>query len=370
MFIHKLNQSSWQGAISEAGIGLDFSYSFISQPGATKTILDVHSPYGSFKFDGRKVSLEAAKVLAERSFEIAKKHGTSSKLFGLAITGAHYPDRDSHAWAYLKTTDFEGYIHYIIDQCADRELAGWRSSEILRWFLDACLLNQGSWIKHIDRIPNNGTRIDVLYGPGISDIERLYLLSENNPLVYESGKFHRVVDYVRIHDRICAGSFNPIHKGHLRNASDCMLELSQVTPYKPFVSLEDMLHRIRMIDLCNYPVLITQAPRFLDKHRLLMKLYEREQYTYIVGSDNWNAFVNPLQYADDGKAVMSEMKNARFQIFPRIGSEILENYIARALDHDIMDVTSLDYSSTEIRTGDSNGLTKEVAQYYGGIAQW
>jgi nicotinic acid mononucleotide adenylyltransferase len=357
----ELNASPWKGAISEAGIGLDFSYQFLSHPGASKTILDIHSPYGSFEFDGRKVSLEAAQALASKAFSKAARVGHSrgtkevdtSNLFGFAMTGAHYEDKPTHAWACLKTKDFEAYIHYSMETIPDRETAGWVSSLVLSWFLSGCLFPKTTWLNWIGTHPkNHGIQIDVLYAPGIGDVERLSLLGKKSALVYHSGKFQRVVDYVRDYDIIFSGSFNPPHAAHLKIGEGALLELSVSNHTKGFASSEDIVHRLKMLDLFDMPVLITQEPLFLEKDKIF-KSYVDKVYTYRMGSDAWNLFVDHLPQS-------SAANRMSFEVYPRAGYERTPtNDIDVRVLHEVMDI-----SSTEIRERKNySGLDNKVQQY-------
>jgi nicotinic acid mononucleotide adenylyltransferase len=355
----ELNKSPWKGAITEAGIGLDFSYQLLSTPGASKTILDASSPYGSFEFDGRKVSLEAAQALAAQAYSKALRVGHSrptkdvdtSNKFGFAMTGAHYEDKPTHAWACLKTDKFEAYIHYSLGIVSDRKEAGRKSSVILSWFILGCLLPKESWLDRINQGPHN-SHVDVLYAPGVSDIERLALLGPQSPLVYHKGEFHRVVDYLRDYDTIFGGTFNPPHAAHMKIGEGALFELSQSNFTKGFVSTEDMLHRLKMLNLFGVPVILTQESLFLKKDELFRGCVNKT-YTYRMGTDSWNLFIDHLSSSWAAKSMS-------FEVYPREGYEkrYTENIDVKTLDK----VSNV--SSTDIREQKNySALDKKVQQY-------
>jgi len=339
-FLDEINASPWKGAISEAGIGLDFSYQFVSHPGATKTIIDINSPYGSFVFDGRKVSREAAEELATSAFNFAATtEGTVHNIFGFSMTGAHYQDKDTHAWACLKTKKFTAYIHYSIPTNPDRKTVGAISTRVLTWFIEGCLLPKRSWQQHLGFRPT-GAEIDVLYAPGVSDFERLSLLSPTTVLGYNNGQFVRVVDLLRKYDTIYGGAFNPPHDGHVAIASDCLLELSQSNFTKGYASTEDMLHRINMINILGLPLILTQEPLFLRKDKLF-KRYVDKTYKYRMGADAWNMFVDHLF----SSAAASEMV---FEVYQRGGyyPKKVPNIDVTFMD-EVMDISSTDIRENE-----------------------
>jgi nicotinic acid mononucleotide adenylyltransferase len=368
-FFNRLNESSWKGFITEVGIGVGFTYDLLNTPGASKTLLKMECPYQKRHSaqKTRRVTLEWVKKAAEESLhrgyeQYAANSEPMNQYFGLAISGAHYEDRESHLWVYLARSgaDTDAWMHVSFLE-RDRGYASIRVSKIVSWFLDQVFFSESDWKKAIETVDYT-CYIDVLYAPDVSDVDRLNLLRPGNPLVYEDGKFHRVVDYVRKYDTVYSGSFNPIHRAHLENAGDALLELSQLNCRKSKISAEDMLHRIKMIDLCHYPVLLTAYPMFVDKHGLLQSL-DKKKYTYIVGADTWNAFVNPHQYISNGQMLKYVLQDAHFKIFARPGVKILENELTQHISHDIVSSEGSNMSSTVIRGGDHTGLVSEVSEY-------
>lgn len=373
-FCDRLNQSSWRGIVTEVGIGLEFSSRYLRVPGASKTIVSVACPYGEPRPAGmRAVSLDYAKQLAHTNLaklsclaEARLEHEPRGNLFGLAITGAHYQNRESHGWIYIATPNWDAYMHFSVAVSSDREWVGRIVSERVQWLMEGCMLSTAPWQQHIEDIGDSleTHNIDVLYAPGVSDAERLLLLRPGNPLVYHKGQFQRVTDLVRTFPLIYPGAFNPPTKGHLSVTG--LFEISQQHYYKGGLSIEDMIHRMRMLNLEDKPVLLTQAPRFIDKYRVLKRYSPTERFIFLVGMDAWNATIAHHQYPSE-KWLAEQMPDVEFKIRPRPGVELYENGVSKHLTYSVMDGEGRDENSTAVREskhpGDHAYLTERVSRY-------
>ena len=371
----KLNASSWRGCVSEVGVGIPFSAKYVSIPGASKTILHIDSPYAGIDKPSniRAVSLENAKRIAHANLLKATlhvahtDHSNQQHLFGLAITGAHYPKRASHAWVYLATPNGDAYMHFYTPYpIASRDELGKEVIKNVSWFLYNCLI-ENDWVKGLTE---NKWSIDVLYAAGISDFERLLLLREDNPLAWNAnGRLMRVEDLVRGMSTIYSGSFNPPTKRHLENAQDCLCEISQKHVYKGNISSEDLLHRIRMLQAAGKSVLVTKAAKFIDKYILLLRYLDasaKQKITFRVGVDAWNATIARHQYPSH-EWLGEHMPYGRFEILPRVGYRREESPVADHLDYTLAHAEASAESSTSVRNADNphehKFLTTEICNY-------
>ena len=372
-FIERLNQSPWKGIISEVGMGLEFSSRLLRVPGASQTVLGVNCDYaGLDRPDGmRAVSLENATLMASNNLAASKFNlielEPSDHRFGLAITGAHYPDRESHGWICLKTDQYLAYMHFSLEKRDDRQDLGRWVSMIAAWFVEECLLNTEGWTSRLTHVHSelNFARIDVLYAPGVSDFERLLLLKEDKALVYHRGTFHRVVDYLRESNIIYPGAFNPPTTKHLD--ATALFEISQSHFYKGNVDAEDLLHRVRMLDLEDKPTLITRAPRFVDKYRLIKSYSPTAPVNFLVGADAWNATIIAHQYPNH-PWLSDMMRDAHFIIMPREGVSIDKTPVSDHLDFIIREPGHFeDQSSTAVRgftfSSEHKFVTNKIGQY-------
>lgn len=335
-----INNSQWIGSISEAGIGLEFSAAWLREPGASKTIMEIHSPYRDLDRPRhmRAVSLENAVRLAFNRFASLVAHSDGRPLFGLAITGAHYEDRDSHAWVACETKYGLSYIHYKIPIEKDRAKVGAISNEIILWFLKGCLLGH-NWSQEIVKMAaRRDFTIDVLYTPGVGDEERLMLLRQDSLLAYCDGEFMRVEDCLREYDHIYGGTFNPVHDGHRHVGEGALWELSRHNFTKGWLSVEKTLEIVRSVGK-ERPIIISQEPMFLKKDALL-RSYVDKKYTYHMGVDAWNLFLDhlPDRSMADGKS---------FKVFGRPGYSPTQGV---GIDVEFVE-SNIDLSSSKIRNG-------------------
>lgn len=368
-FAKQLNASPWSGVISEVGIGLQFSASYMNISGASHTIIAVHSDYAACNVPHgmRAVSKENARRVARENLQEAKKNTAKQAVFGLAITGAHYTDRESHAWVYLATENWEAWMHLSTPTHESRFYVGSYAVNIITQFLSSCLLNV-SWQKTIQYFNESWSgEVDVLYGPGLSDVERILLLRDDNALAYRNGEFQRVADLVRLFPMIYPGAFNPPTKRHVQFTG--LFEISQKHPSKGNASIQDILHRVRMLDLENKAVLITRAPRMVDKYNILRQYNpDEERFDFLVGADAWNAVIAHHQYPD-AKWLSEQMPRAKFIIMPRNGVDIENNEVSKFLRSEIAngDNNHAHVNSTNIRVSSNPGnhehLTLAIADY-------
>lgn len=153
------------------------------------------------------------------------------------------------------------------------------------------------------------------------------------------------------------GSFNPIHRGHtdiFNRVNDkygsSIFEISVTNPDKPRISHEELLLRLSLME--NYPVIITDAPKFVDKLQYGAR-------NFVVGADTmfrimWKHPINDINTLYES--------GAKFVVVPREGSFDSGLYAAtcelpkqvgdvvRKLIVDILDYNN-NISSTKIRNG-------------------
>lgn len=370
-FCDSLNQSSWRGIVTEVGIGLEFSSRYLRVPGASKTIIGVNCPYDdkTRPHDMRAVSLNNARRLAQTNLAltgIKEGYENPDTLFGLAITGAHYQNRESHAFVYIATPKWDAYMHFSIGANNSREWVGRIVSERVQWLIEGAMLSTTPWQQHIEDIGDSleTHNIDVLYAPGVSDVERLLLLRPGNPLAFHNGQFRRVTDVVRTFPMVYPGAFNPPTKEHLLATG--IFEISQQHYYKGGLSIEDMIHRMRMLDLESKPVLLTQAPRFIDKYKLLKRYSPDERFIFLLGMDAWNMTIPHHQYPSE-KWLHEQMPDVEFWIKPRVGIELYENGVSKHLTYKVLEGEGSEINSTAVRESehsqDHEYLTPTVSEY-------
>ena len=130
-----LKERGLKGCIVEVGIGLEFSNSLLLCSGASDVILNVECPYA--KTTDLSVSLKYVKKKAESAFwktlNLCKYD--PGNYFGLAISGAHYQDRNSHTWMYFANNNNRYWLHVEIPQNSNRLIIANKLKKVIEDFL-------------------------------------------------------------------------------------------------------------------------------------------------------------------------------------------------------------------------------------------
>lgn len=402
--ITRINESPWRGMVSEVGFGVPFADDFLSVEGASNTILFTQSPYSrAFQPNvERSVSKEAAEAMANRLHTSCPLSEQKGPMFYLAITGSHkkYNERgDSHGWIALKTVipneekdDVKTtLLHFKVkkvykNQEVKRHFAGkWISAAAL-WLCKAMLLGDySSWTDALDRFPfKEVIKIDIIEDPRMSMEEHL-VLADNTPLLYHRGEFRRPVEYARKYDRYMGGSFNPPHSSHLEAANGAMFMINFENARKDTVSNEDMVHRLKMIDLLDVPVLIMKGRPFTAQQAHLIHNFGKEEFTIVTGADTFNAICNTkyipaneglFEQLDEEQekqareeiltnflAMIYEESGVTLEVIEREGHELVDNQWSQKIKVERRKLEKEPSSSTDARNGDLTGVPEPVAAY-------
>jgi nicotinic acid mononucleotide adenylyltransferase len=388
---NRLNESPWMGAICEVGIGLPFQSMYANNPGASRTILFSHSPYSkAFQPNDvrRSVSHEMASRYAWDNYRLCFENDRiqNDHIFSVATSAAHKITGErgqSHGWTSVVACEKGGSepkaysFHWRVDKSYRREDAGRIMAKYVAWFLDKILLNRwDTWGEAIENMPNEWKgganflfNIDVIRAPDITMEEHLTLADDSTPLLYHLGEFKRPADYIRRYSWCYRGSFNPITISHESIGSAAMFEISLDNARKGRVTLGELTHRIKMIDLAERPTLITSSrPLFVRLHRLLMDL-DAGSMEYLIGADTFNA-VTDEKYIDVGKTTFfsdfekdNPAQSARFLVLSREDCEITENDYSDKIGWRIIEAEYPEVSSTAVREGNFEYVNDRVAKY-------
>jgi hypothetical protein len=385
-FIDLMNKSPWFGTIIEVGMGIPFQYSFMNVPGASNTIFETKSPYAKEAQNLnriRSVSIDGVRSFASREIQSLKTNLNRDNLFSLAISASHKSPNEygeSHIWACISVLQNgmhrESFMHISLDKdtYSDRKLAGEQYVYILSHFvLNALNISPISWEQIVDDYKTNGLgktfRIDVVCGKEFSMADKLKLVMDYNPIIFDKGNLVRIEDVFRKNNVIYRGSFNPPTNAHLIIGGDSIFEISIGSAWKPTINEQDIIHRVNMLSLSDKTVMVSgRHGLFIDFHNML-QVIAPGNYEYIIGIDTFNAVTNPKYIPNEDSLRDFEYgRTGKFLVNRRDGFVINKNKYEEMInysDHYNIDCAEYDYtsSSTRVRNGELNLCSEAVASY-------
>ncbi len=382
-----LIESKWSGGVSEAGLGVPIQSKILEIPGASGVLKIGLCPY-SKDFQGdliksgsiRSVSMEGVRYRAEELMKQLKPSAVGPPLFAIATsvvyTGPDVEIGESHGWVYLIKNSNGGSSHFSMHfwmhksglRIADRKGAIEAYTEAVEWFLNSALMGR-PWSS--PNYPLQGpVYVDVVNGPGVDFNIQMGLLTEVNPICFDSnGQMVRPADLIRKYGRIYRGSFNPPTKAHEKVGRGSIYEICGKNVWGKSASDQDIKHRIEMLRLIGANVMISAEPFFADLNSSLhMRGISKDPITYIVGSDVMNAIVDPKNIRWDGFLDPLLHPNAKFEVHLRSGMDLVFDKtkapITEKMDIRIVkDIGVSSIASTQARNGDMSALSKPVADY-------
>ena len=125
---------------------------------------------------------------------------------------------------------------------------------------------------------------------------------------------------------IYPGSYNPLHQAHREiyhlahkiTELPVFYELSVTNSYKPNMDYVDLENRFKQFDNNGWrnAVILTKAPRFVDKVNLLKKHFNPKQIIIVVGADTWERVYDYTAHKN-GDIKFFEDNNVKFLVFGR-----------------------------------------------------
>lgn len=166
---------------------------------------------------------------------------------------------------------------------------------------------------------------------------------------------------------LLGGSFDPVHRGHLKLARAILKDGCQEVWFLPCVhsplkqrQLTDYQHRVNMLKLalkpfkkmkvCTIEEHLPSPSYTVETLKLLKKKYPYE-FVFYIGNDQ-------AKQLDKWKEIETCMKLATFKCFKR-DSEIVEC----PYPMEVMKLDRIDLSSSDVRSGHFYGVVKSVRRY-------
>jgi nicotinic acid mononucleotide adenylyltransferase len=156
---------------------------------------------------------------------------------------------------------------------------------------------------------------------------------------------------------IYPGSFFPLHNGHREiyhiahkiTELPVFYELSVTNSYKPSIDYVDLENRYKQFNTVNWlnAVILTKAPRFVDKVNLLKKHFNPKEIIIVVGADTWERVYDAAAHKN-GDIKFFEDNNVKFLVFGR-NAEIKNQDSVLFIKNDLALNYNNNISSTAIR---------------------
>lgn len=354
----------------------------LAEGGNSGWLVDVAIPYGQEALDDylkpykveKYCSWQTAEAMAAKALERCEEYHPEETCCGVGVSCSLAKKEDER----------EGRVHQIFI------VFNSRSFQVrVCWSASASLLSRREEERVaadvIDMVLSAGagevndhsdTKDSTLFQWGLTRTRGVDLLKELARTEVAGGKFEvttsyddgcRYEDYLSVKEKkqdimssgldrkkdiiVVSGSFNPLHAGHEHLFCEAMkwaetrpndnyaiaYELSLVNRDKPPVQYFDYTNRLEM-GLKNQPLIVTNAPGFVDKYWALGDAGYRN-IVFVVGSDTFNR-IETKELQIMGALFIAVNRPG----FPKVNeSGIRENYVI------VPDTDSLDISSTELR---------------------
>lgn len=330
--INKMNNSNWKIYLAITGGGQSFIGDYLSVSGGSKVIKGAIVPYSKEAFDkfvkvhvDNYASDKAARQLAVAAYNEVQELGADKYYaLGLGATCSLAKDnerkgREHKIYVAVHHMTATNLYSIILDQGRTR----WEEELLARELIFQALafgtfcgsfnFDRMSWLKEIE----------TFWQESAGKREHIDLVLGQRGMVLKNAVVHvpKLVVY--------PGSFFPIHDGHrqiFKLATEILwaspnLEVSVTNVDKGQMDFIEISNREN--HLWNWPLILTNAPTFVDKARLFRREFPNKEIIFVVGADTWNRIWNE-KYAGPSGLVESvfSIQNVKFLVFGRPGTEI------------------------------------------------
>lgn len=301
-----------------AGAGTQALASLLGVAGASRTLLEATIPYSESSFNTflghlpkQYVAAETAGLLAGRALNRASwLYSGEESLVGLSCTATIVTDRPKRGphRAHVATWTKDRVINYHLQLHKGRRDRFGEENLVSRLMLNALAeafdIDNRLFLPLVDGDTLTRDSHDIT-----SAATLLYQGEVDSIGIQAEGRIETAITT----GALLAGSFNPLHRGHLvlaEVASELLgqavtFELTAINADKQAIEKEEALQRLIQF-AGRYPVIINNAPTFVQKARLY------PETTFIVGYDTARRILETRFYDDSQLKLndaLSEIKN-------------------------------------------------------------
>jgi hypothetical protein len=302
-----------------AGAGTQALAWLLGVAGASRTLLEATIPYSESSFNTflghlprQFVSAETASLLAGRALNRASwLYEGEESLVGLSCTATVVTDRPKRGQhrAHVATWTKDRVINYHLhlhkgqrDRYGEENLV---SRLMLNALAEAFNLDQRLVLPLVEGDTLTRESQDIS-----NAAEHLYRGESDYIVIQPEGHIDTAVST----SAILAGSFNPLHRGHLvltELASELLglpitFELTAVNADKPAIDQEEALRRLIQF-AGRYPIIVSNAPTFVSKAQLFPGT------TFIVGYDTAKRILETRFYDNSYKQLQTALSDIQNQ---------------------------------------------------------
>jgi len=328
--IAEVQGSGHQAVLAITGGGTGAIAELLRVPGGSRLLLEAVVPYDAralAEFLGAEpeqtCSGDTAIAMAERARQRAARLGADpARAVGLGATASLVSDRpkrgEHRAHVAAATAAATEVVSIVLDK--GRRDRGGEEDLVARAIVLSLARACGVAAPPIESALGAGDTVTRGAAAGTSPIDDLLSGAIIRLTALPDGQLARAAPAPAA---LLAGSFNPLHPGHLglaRAAADVLaadvhFELSVVNVDKPALSGDEVCRRVAQF-AWRAPVELTRAPTFLEKSRLFPGV------TFVVGADTAERLVATRYYGDSPtrmRAALAEMadRGVRFLVAVR-----------------------------------------------------
>ena len=302
--IQNIHDSPYQAVITIAGAGSQALTWILTEPGASKTILEINVPYSTKSLNdylgepqNKMVSEKVAIKLANRSLLRAQQIAENQPVIGIGVTATiktDSPKRGKHRCFVAASTDKSTKVWDLTLLKGIRDRV---NEDKIVSYLTIMALAFSCKIEFEPNFDLADTEKIMISNHSHDDIDKILNGTFKHLFINKDGS---VCTNKPTNIAVLPGSFNPLHKGHLELAQiaskilgvDLIFEISITNVDKPFLSKTEIIQRIEQFRGIG-DVFLTKSSTFLEKANI------NPGATFVIGSDTATRLFDPKYYDND-----------------------------------------------------------------------